>query len=77
MLRWSLIKVKGLGINRSEIFTRKGYLPSVKFPRIIGIECVLVEYFNNSIIFDGFEIATESLVAAMIKSLFYSKNKSK
>lgn len=36
---WSLIKVKGFGINRSEIFTRKGYSPSVEFPRILGIEC--------------------------------------
>ena len=36
---WSLIKVKGFGINRSEIFTRKGYSPSVTFPRILGIEC--------------------------------------
>lgn len=37
---WSLIKIKGFGINRSEIFTRKGYSPSVQFPRILGIECV-------------------------------------
>lgn len=37
---WSLIKVKGFGINHSEIFTRKGYSPSVQFPRILGIECV-------------------------------------
>ena len=37
---WSLIKVKGFGINRSEIFTRKGYSPTVRFPRILGIECV-------------------------------------
>ena len=37
---WSLVKVKGFGINHSEIFTRKGYSPSVKFPRILGIECV-------------------------------------
>lgn len=37
---WSLVKVKGFGINRSEIFTRKGYSPSVVFPRILGIECV-------------------------------------
>lgn len=36
---WSLIKVRGFGINRSEIFTRKGYSPSVVFPRILGIEC--------------------------------------
>jgi len=37
---WSLVKVKGFGINRSEIFTRKGYSPSVRFPRVPGIECV-------------------------------------
>ena len=37
---WSLVKVKAFGINRSEIFTRKGYSPSVTFPRILGIECV-------------------------------------
>lgn len=37
---WSLVQVKSFGINRSEIFTRKGYSPSVKFPRILGIECV-------------------------------------
>lgn len=37
---WSLVKVKGFGINHSEIFTRQGLSPSVKFPRILGIECV-------------------------------------
>lgn len=37
---WSLVKVKGFGINRSEIFTRQGLSPSVKFPRILGIEVV-------------------------------------
>ena len=37
---WSLVKVLGFGINHSEIFTRKGLSPSVKFPRILGIECV-------------------------------------
>lgn len=37
---WSLVKVKGFGINHSEIFTRDGESPSVKFPRILGIECV-------------------------------------
>jgi len=36
---WILIKVKAFGINRSEIFTRQGDSPSVKLPRIIGIEC--------------------------------------
>uniref|UniRef100_UPI0028D00AA6 alcohol dehydrogenase catalytic domain-containing protein n=1 Tax=Capnocytophaga gingivalis TaxID=1017 RepID=UPI0028D00AA6 len=37
---WTLVKVKGFGINRSEIFTRQGHSPSVIFPRILGIECV-------------------------------------
>lgn len=37
---WSLVKIKGFGINHSEIFTRKGQSPSVKFPRILGIEGV-------------------------------------
>lgn len=37
---WSLVKIKGFGINRSEIFTRQGFSPSVQFPRILGIECV-------------------------------------
>ena len=36
---WSLIKVMGCGINHSEIFTRRGLSPTVKFPRIPGIEC--------------------------------------
>lgn len=37
---WVLVKVKAFGINRAEIFTRQGDSPSVKLPRIIGIECV-------------------------------------
>ena len=37
---WSLVRVKGFGINHSEIFTRKGLSPTVTFPRIPGIECV-------------------------------------
>jgi NADPH:quinone reductase-like Zn-dependent oxidoreductase len=35
-----LIKVKAFGLNRSELMTRKGLSPHVKFPRILGIECV-------------------------------------
>lgn len=35
-----LVKVKAFGLNRSELMTRKGLSPSVKFPRILGIECV-------------------------------------
>lgn len=37
---WVLIQVKGFGINRSELFTRKGQSPSVILPRVLGIECV-------------------------------------
>lgn len=37
---WSLVKVRGFGINHSEVFTREGLSPSVTFPRILGIECV-------------------------------------
>ena len=38
---WTLVKIKGFGINHSEIFTRKGLSPTVQFPRILGIECVV------------------------------------
>lgn len=46
---WSLVKIKGFGINHSEIFTRNGLSPSVQFPRILGIECVgeVVETTSN------------------------------
>jgi len=37
---WVLIKIKAFGLNRSEIFTRQGHSPNVKFPRVQGIECV-------------------------------------
>ncbi|MGM0216434.1 zinc-binding dehydrogenase [Enterococcus sp. AZ109] len=37
---WSLIQVKGFGVNHSEIFTRQGLSPTVSFPRILGIEAV-------------------------------------
>lgn len=35
-----LIKVKAFGLNRSELMTRKGLSPNVRFPRVLGIECV-------------------------------------
>jgi NADPH2:quinone reductase len=37
---WVLINIKAFGLNRSELFTRKGDSPGVVFPRIQGIECV-------------------------------------
>jgi NADPH:quinone reductase-like Zn-dependent oxidoreductase len=39
-----LIRVKAFGLNRSEMFTRQGHSPGVRFPRVLGIEAVgLVE----------------------------------
>src|ERR1700686_2934795 len=35
-----LIRVKAVGLNRSELFTRQGHSPCVKFPRVLGIEAV-------------------------------------
>src|SRR3954447_21848785 len=37
---WSLVQVKGTGLNRSELRTRQGHSPNVRFPRVLGIECV-------------------------------------
>ena len=37
---WSLVQVRGAGLNRSELRTRQGHSPSVTFPRVLGIECV-------------------------------------
>ena len=37
---WVLIRVKAFGLNRSEMTTRQGHSPSVRFPRVLGIECV-------------------------------------
>lgn len=37
---WVRVKIKAFGINRSEMYTRQGHSPSVKLPRIMGIECV-------------------------------------
>lgn len=37
---WVLIEVKAFGLNRAELFTRRGESPGVEFPRVLGIECV-------------------------------------
>ncbi|WP_372664555.1 zinc-binding dehydrogenase [Amycolatopsis kentuckyensis] len=37
---WSLVRVLGAGLNRSELRTRQGHSPNVRFPRVLGIECV-------------------------------------
>ena len=54
-----LIRVKAFGLNRSELFTRQGHSPSVRFPRILGIEAVgLVEQAAASAFHKGDVIAT-------------------
>lgn len=37
---WVLIRIRAFGLNRSEWFTRIGDSPTVKFPKVLGIECV-------------------------------------
>ena len=55
---WVLIKVKAFGLNRSEMFTRQGHSPSVKFPRVLGIECVgIVEDANGTTFENGQSVA--------------------
>src|SRR6202008_208278 len=54
-----LIRVKAFGLNRSELFTRQGHSPSVKFPRILGIEAVgLVEHAPGHEFSKGDAVAT-------------------
>jgi len=55
---WILIRVKAFGLNRSELFTRRGDSPNVKFPRIQGIECVgLVESDPTNTYYKGQQVA--------------------
>src|SRR5712664_1961761 len=54
-----LIRVKAFGLNRSELFTRQGHSPNVKFPRILGIEAVgLVEEAPGGELQEGDIVAT-------------------
>src|SRR5262249_39095721 len=54
-----LVRVKAFGLNRSELFTRQGHSPTVKFPRILGIEAVgLVEQAPGNEFEKGDVVAT-------------------
>jgi NADPH:quinone reductase-like Zn-dependent oxidoreductase len=54
-----LIRVKAFGLNRSELFTRQGHSPGVKFPRILGIEAVgIVELAPGGEFRHGERVAT-------------------
>lgn len=37
---WVRLQVHAFGLNRSELFTRQGHSPGVRFPRVLGIEAV-------------------------------------
>ncbi len=54
-----LIRIKAFGLNRSELFTRQGHSPNVKFPRVLGIEAVgIVESAPGGEFAPGTTIAT-------------------
>jgi NADPH:quinone reductase-like Zn-dependent oxidoreductase len=54
-----LIRIKAFGLNRSELFTRQGHSPNVKFPRVLGIEAVgLVEDAPGGEFAKGAAVAT-------------------
>lgn len=54
-----LIRVKAIGLNRSEMYTRQGHSPDVKFPRVLGIEAVgLVEECPDGVFTKNDTVAT-------------------
>ncbi len=56
---WVLVRVKAFGLNRSELFTRQGQSPSVRFPRVLGIEAVgVVEHAPGGEFKSGQTVAT-------------------
>lgn len=58
---WVSIRVEAFGLNRSELHTRLGLSPSVKLPRVLGIECVGVVEAAP-----GTDLAPGQTVAAMM-----------
>ena len=55
-----LVRVKAFGLNRSEMYTRQGHSgAAVKFPRVLGIECVgVVEDPSDSNLTKGETVAS-------------------
>ena len=58
---WVTIAVRAFGLNRSEWFTRSGDSPSVRLPRVLGIECVGTVIANP-----GGDLKEGQVVAAMM-----------
>jgi NADPH:quinone reductase-like Zn-dependent oxidoreductase len=58
---WVLIRIRAFGLNRAEWFTRRGDSPTVKFPRVLGIECV-----GEVVDGGGTDLSAGASVAAMM-----------
>ncbi|MCB1053720.1 MAG: zinc-binding dehydrogenase [Acidobacteria bacterium] len=58
---WALIRIRAFGLNRSEWFTRRGDSPTVRFPRVLGIECV-----GEIVEAGGLDLSPGSKVAAIM-----------
>ncbi len=56
-----LIRVRAFGLNRSELYTRQGHSPGVRFPRILGIEAV-----GTVLVAPGGEFAPGDVVATVM-----------
>ena len=63
---WALIRIRAFGLNRSEWFTRRGDSPTVKFPRVLGIECV-----GEIVDAGGLGLAPGATVAAIMGGIRY------
>ncbi len=57
----ALIRIRAFGLNRSEWFTRIGDSPTVRFPRVLGIECV-----GEVVEPGGLDLAPSATVAAIM-----------
>ena len=44
---WVNIKVEAFGLNRSEMFTRQGHSPAVKFPRLFTHDLAVDRLFGR------------------------------
>jgi NADPH:quinone reductase-like Zn-dependent oxidoreductase len=51
---WVRIRVKAIGLSRSEIYARRGDYPEVSFPRALGTECVgVIDDVSDSVLQPG------------------------
>jgi NADPH:quinone reductase-like Zn-dependent oxidoreductase len=66
-----LIRIKAFGLNRSELFTRQGHSPSVKFPRVLGIEAAgVVEKCPSGKFKPGQKVSPPQDVSRILRDTF-------